>query len=106
MCNPLAAIMCNPPSRDCYLNKCAQCPGTENLQEWLQKIMDENLVDSIQYHQWTQTDCSSLITVVQPVEEFLHTFIDMLQSLKYHDFITKVQHSFCSELKSTLKSDE
>ena len=81
----LAAIMCNSPSRDRYLNKCAQYPGTESLQERLQKIMDENLVDSIQYHQWTQTDRSNLITVVQPVEEFLHTFIDMPQSLKYHD---------------------
>ena len=30
----------------------------------------------------------------------------MLQSLKYHDFIAKVQNSFCSELKSTLKCDE
>ena len=66
--------------------------------------MDEKI--SIQYNQWTQTDRSSLITVVQPVEEFLHTFIDMLQSLKYHDFIAKVQNSFSSELKSTPTDDE
>ena len=66
--------------------------------------MDEKI--SIQYNQWTQTDRSSLITVVQPVEEFLHTFIDMLQSLKYNDFIAKVQNHFCSELKSSLTDDE
>ena len=48
----IAAIMCNPPSRDCCSNKCAQCPRTENLQEWLQK----NLIDNIQYQQWMQTD--------------------------------------------------
>ena len=29
----LATIMCNPPSRDCYMNICTQCPGTDQLHE-------------------------------------------------------------------------
>ena len=86
--------MCDSPSRDCYLNKCTQCPGTDHLEERLHKIMDDNLIDNIQYHQWTQTDHSSLITVVQPVVEFLDSFFDILQNLKYHDYIAKVQNSF------------
>ncbi|KAL5497174.1 hypothetical protein EMCRGX_G013599 [Ephydatia muelleri] len=51
--------------------------------------MDDNVVDSIQYQQWTQTDRSSLKTVVQPVEEFLDEFMAVLKKLQYHDFIAK-----------------
>ena len=67
----LAAIMCNPPSRDCYMSTCTQCPGTDQLHEKLQATLDTNAVDSVQYQQWTNTDRSSLITIVQTVEEFL-----------------------------------
>ena len=102
----LEAIMCDPPTRDCYLSKCTQCPGTGPLEERLHKIMDDNLIDNIQYQQWTHTDRSSLITVVQPVEEFLDSFIDMLQKLKYHDYIAKVQNSFFNQLKTALRPDE
>ena len=102
----LAAIMCNPPSSDCYMGKCTQCPGTDKLHEQLQEIMDVNMVDSVQYQQWTQTDRSSLITIVQTDEEFLEEFIAMLKKLKYHDYIAKQQSSFVNELKENLKSDE
>lgn len=73
--------MCNAPSSDCYVGKCTQCPGTDKL---LQEIMYVNMVDSVQYQQWTQTDRSSLITIVQTVEEFLEEFIAMLTKFKYH----------------------
>ena len=52
--------MCNPPSRDRYINKCSQ-----------QAIMDMNAVDSVQYQQWTKTDRSTLKTIVQIVGEIL-----------------------------------
>ena len=68
--------------------------------------MDDHLIDNIQYHQWTQTDRSSLITVVQPVEEFLDSFIDILQTLKCHDYIAKVQNSFLNQLKTVLRPEE
>ena len=55
--------------------------------------MDDNLIDNIQYQQWTQTDRSSIITVVQPVEQFL----------KCHDY---VQNSFLNQLKTALRPDE
>lgn len=31
----LAQIMCNPPSADCYMNKCNKCPSTSLLEESL-----------------------------------------------------------------------
>ena len=50
--------------------------------------MDMNAVDSVQYQQWTKTDQSNLITIVQTVEEFLEEFIAMLTNLKYMTMIT------------------
>ena len=71
------------------MNKCIQCPGTDKLHEQLQAIMDMNAVDSVQYLQWTKTDRSTLITIVQRVKEFLEDYVAMLTKLiiKYHDYI-------------------
>ena len=63
-------------------------------------------MNNIRYHQWTQTDRSSLITVVRPVEEFLDSFTDILQTLKCHDYIAKVQNSFFNQLKTALRPEE
>ena len=68
--------------------------------------MDMNAVDSVQYQQWTKTDRSSRITIVQTAEEFLEEFIAMLTNLKYHDYIAKMQSNFVSDTKDNLKSNE
>ena len=59
--------------------------------------MNINAVDSIQYQQWTTTDRSNLITVVQQVDEFLDDIMAILKRLRQHDFIAKVQASFVQE---------
>ena len=64
------------------------------------------MVDSVQYQQWTQTDQSSLVTIVQIVEELLEEFIAMLTNLKYHDYIAKQQSSFVNEQKENLRSNK
>ena len=102
----LAAIMCNPPSIDCYMSNCKQCPGTNKLKEKLQQIMDNNMIDNIQYQQWTTTDRSNLITTIEQVDEFLEYFMEMLNKLKQHDFIAKVQTNYVQDLKTNLKHGE
>ena len=47
----LSAIRCNPPSINCYLSKCKQCPGVAVLNQKLQDIMEEKMVDNIEYKQ-------------------------------------------------------
>jgi hypothetical protein len=71
----LAAIQCNPPSINCYISKCKQCPGVAVLNQKLQDIMEEKMVDNIEYKQWTSTDRSTMETVTKPVEEFIETFV-------------------------------
>ena len=86
-----------------HMSHCKQCPGTNKLKEKLQQIMDNDMIDNIQYQQWTTTDNSNLITTIQQVDEFLEYFMEMLNKLKQHDFIAKVQANYVQDLKTNLK---
>ena len=102
----LAAIMCNPPRIQCYLGKCKQCPGTDTLHLKLQDIMDTNMVDTVEYKQWTSTDRSTMESIVQPVDVFLQSFMKTLKTLKCHDLIAKQQSNFVTDAKEALGPDE
>ena len=97
----LTAIQCNPPSIKCYLSKCKQCSGVAILNQKLLDIMEEKMVDNIEYKQWTSTDRSTMETITQPVEEFIETFVKALKKLQYHDFIAKMQANYVSEAKES-----
>ena len=84
-------MQCYPPSLECFLGKCTECPGVEILCAELQVIMDEHEIDSVEYRQWINTDRSSLETEVQTVDEFLSSFSRMLEKLLVHDLIIKMQ---------------
>ena len=102
----LAAMMCNPPRVLCYLGKCKQCPGAAVLDIKLQDIMDANMSDILQYKQWTSTDRSTMKTIVQPVDEFLQSFIQALKKLQRHDLIAKLQSNFVNDAKQELGPNE
>ena len=102
----LAAMQCNPPTVDCCMARCNQCPGMDMLKENLQSNMDSLLIDTIQFKQWTLTDRSNLETKVLPTDEFLDTFMASLRKLQVHDFIAKMQAMFVTEAKDCLKNNE
>jgi len=102
----LSKIMCNPPHPDCYFRLCSSCPGTSGLQELLYKLMDDSMIDSVQYKQWVSTDRSTLETLSKPAEEFVELFCDLLTTLLTHSFIAKQQSAFQAEVKSKLKDGE
>ena len=62
----LAKIICNPPQPDCYFQTCSSCPGISDLKEHLYALMDENIIDAVQYKQWVSTDRSALETIIKP----------------------------------------
>lgn len=49
------------------------------------------MIDTVEFQQWTSTDCVTLETRILPVDEVLDLFMGMLNKLKYHDFIAKTQ---------------
>ena len=87
-------MQCYPPSLECFLGKCTECPSVEILCAELQAIMDEHEIDSVEYRQWINTDRSLLETEVQTVDEFLDSFSRMLEKLLVHDLIIKMQDDF------------
>ena len=49
----LAKMQCFPPTLECFLRKCTECPGVEILCAELQAIMDEHEGDSVETdHRW------------------------------------------------------
>ena len=75
----LAKIICNPPQPDCYLQNCNSCPGITGLKEHLYALMDDNMIDTIQYKHWVSTDRSTLETITKPAYEFVESFCEQLK---------------------------
>ena len=99
----LAAMQCDPPNIDCHFYNCNQCPGTEPLHKSLQAAFDEHSIDTVEFKQWTTTDCATLETRVLQVDEFVDCFIT---TLLVHDFTAKMQSSFMQQKKESLKEGE
>ena len=102
----LASIICNPPLQECYLGKCAFCPGTTVLKDRLTKVFDDNLIDHITYKQWIAVDRSTLETISKLSDEFVETICEKVEILLSHSFVAKQQATFYNECKSTLKNGE
>jgi hypothetical protein len=47
----LALLSCNPPTEDCLINNCTQCPEEEVLQKGLQDILECNMIGVVTYNQ-------------------------------------------------------
>ena len=102
----LAMTMCNPALLSCHLGECIVCPGKEPLKDMLTRCFEENDVDEVEFKQWVSTDRSKLETMVQPIGDFIDTFLEKLDNLRRHDFIAKQQSHFLNEQKETLKEGE
>ena len=88
------------------MGTCEECPGSETLRESLDNAFENQMIDQVVYKIWTTTDRSSLETKVQSVEEFLDTFMDMLEKLIRHDFIAKSQARYLADKRSSLANGE
>src|SRR5688572_21800957 len=51
----LTAIQCNPPHIQCFLGNCDDCPGIERLLNILEYYFDKQVIDQVQFKQWTMT---------------------------------------------------
>jgi hypothetical protein len=104
--NCLAEIQCNPPRVQCFLGKCNECPGIENLQSRLEQHFDDHMTERIEFKQWTTTDRATLETKILSVDEFLRVFLAALPTVLLHDFMAKEQSQFLQKTKIQLKPGE
>lgn len=101
----LSLIACDLQKYDCMMGVCPDCSNTDMLQEFLQEEL-EDMEEDLSYKQWTSTDRSNLIDVVQNTEDFIETLLDKLVVLKKHHYTAKAQALFLKEQKENLKDTE
>lgn len=102
----IAKMICNPPNTRCFLNNCAECPGFLHLKGELEKIYEENCLETITYQQWTSTDRSNLETRIETTDDFMETFQKRIHALIPHSFIAERQSSYLKEVKNSLNQHE
>ena len=98
----IALVICNLPLPACYLRICQYCPGISKLKDYLNEVMDDNYIDSIQYKQWVSVDTSTLETITKPADDFVDSFCDQIKLLIPHSFIAKRQSLFQTDAMSSL----
>ena len=102
----LNRILCKPQTPECFLGSCDDCRSLENFKEMLYEVLNDSMIDDIQYNQWISTDRTNLETIIQTADEFVETFCDKLDVLRSHEFIAKQQSAYCRERKECLAEGE
>lgn len=104
----ISSVLCQPPTSECYLERCINCPRLDNLKFELYNMFENaGYADAdMKFNQWINTDRCSLETLVKPLEEFIEYFIEKFKKLIPHHFISKEQSNFIKNLKLTLKPNE
>lgn len=101
-------VLCNSPEPACYLERCKNCPGLTVLKEELLNMFENAGYEDadIKFNQWTNIDRCNLETLIKPLDEFIDYFIEKLEKLIPHYFLTFQQSSFIKNLKSSLQPGE
>lgn len=102
----LAYIVCNPPTHDCYLQRCELCPGCDHIIEQFKLIYEEKMIDSISYKQWVTTDRCTLETLESSTNDFFDKLSEKLRRLLTHSYIAKQQNLFLIKKKKELNRGE
>lgn len=55
-CELLNKMTCDVPNENCYLNKCRNCPGKNEMEQYLEGILNENNMWTVPHKQWIMTD--------------------------------------------------
>lgn len=99
-------IVCKDATDECYLEKCNKCPGTEKLRQYLDEILVKACIEEIKYALWTDTDRSTLLTVVSSTDNYLDKLCEKMNKLKIHSFVAKKQSEFIKYKKNNLSNTE
>ncbi|KAG1665912.1 ARL14 effector protein [Nymphon striatum] len=99
-------VVCDVSSRMCMVHRCKDCPGTTNLEEFLNNhFKDYTDDDQILYQQWQSTDRSNLYTISSTIAEYVCCLTKAIDNLTSHSFIAKCQSQYLSQEKDNLGSD-
>ena len=85
-------IVCNTESNKCVMYRCASCPGTASLKEFLDQKLNEHEDDEkFNYCHWNTTDWAISTTFTATYKEYKETLIDFIDNLTRHSFIAELK---------------
>ena len=83
---------------------CPNCPGKNNLTEYLYQIIPDNTEEEIHFQQWESTDRTTIVNMVMQKFEFIEFLPKKIDLLTAHSYIAKSQPKYLSILKENLLS--
>lgn len=102
----MSTLVCNIENEDCMRNRCPACPSKDALQMILESALDTDEVDDLRVEHWIAgVRCRLEIIILTPAE-YSEKFLDAIEELKLHHFVSKQQAKYLKELKTSLKDDE
>ena len=88
----------------CMVHRRPNCPGKDNLIEYLYQIISDNTEDEIDFQQWESSDRTTIVNMVMEKFEFIKFLAKKIDLLTAHSYITKSQATYLSALKENLLS--
>ena len=82
------------------VHRCPNCPGKDNLIEYLYQIISDNTEDEIDFQQWESTYGTTIVNMVMEKFEFI-VLAKKIDLLTAHSYIAKSQARYLSTLKKT-----
>ena len=87
----MAMVVCDLNTKMCMIHRCENCPGDNNLREYLDGTFADSEEEEISFQQWQGTDRAMLCTQTTSIIEFLELLVDAISKLTVHSFIAKCQ---------------
>ena len=103
------SLLCPEVSRseDCWKSKCDECiSNKEILQDKIQQTLENENIENVSYDLWVSTDRAEKVTENKSAVEFSNMLVEMLNDLKLHHFISKVQYQAFLDMKENLGTNE
>lgn len=105
-----AMVLCNPPRESCLLRKCPYCPPLNTLSVYLTNAFENNGYDeddTITFKQWIKVDNRyCLEDINKTVSSFVEYFVEAIDKLIPHSFISSQQADFIKCKKKNLALGE
>lgn len=100
--------VCSIDSEQCMMRRCKECPGEENLINFLNSLKEETDEENqdIEYKQWVTTDRTTLVTIKESISDFINNLAEKIVNLTRHHYTSKAQSAYLRTLKDAVKSDE
>jgi hypothetical protein len=67
-------VVCSVYYKVCMTERCFNCPGTENLQKFLEDLIGDEL-DSLSYKQWNHTDGNQLQIISSDRDNYIEKLV-------------------------------